>query len=164
MTFWWLNMERGSKSLGLSSCWPQLVQLLSCWKEIHHMLFSAFCNSSHAISYFGLWQVPPLPGPVFSPTAREPLAIFPTSPSEDGDAFFLGSAAVWQENEPLPSGGCWHCWQTILRWREGAGRPDSRLRWGLQGISASAVSVLCVLLCVPRTLLWQWQWCCFALS
>lgn len=74
MTFWWLNMERGSKSLGLSSCWSQLVQLLSCWKEIHHTLFSAFCHSSHTISYFGLWQVPPLPGPVISPTAREPLS------------------------------------------------------------------------------------------
>lgn len=40
------------------------------------------------ISDYG--RFPPLPGPVFSPTAREPFAIFPTSPSEDGDAFFGG--------------------------------------------------------------------------
>lgn len=78
MTFWWLNMETGCKCLSLSSCWPQPVRLLSCWKEIQCTLFSAFCHSSHSISYFGLWQVPPPPSsPVFSPTAREPLALSP---------------------------------------------------------------------------------------
>lgn len=145
MTFWWLNMETSCKCLSLSSCSPQLVQLLSCWKEIQCTLFNAFYNSSHSICYFGLWQVSPPPGPVFSPTAGEPLAVSPRLPLTM-QTHFVGSPAVWQENEPLKSGGSWHCWQTILQWREGAGRPDSCVRWGLQRISAGAVSVLCVTL------------------
>lgn len=160
MTFWWLNMETGCKCLSLSSCWPQLVQLLSCWEEIQCTLFNAFCHSSHSISYFGLWQGSPLPGTIFSPTAREPLTISHLSPSEDGDTFCWFTSCLTGKRATY---GSWHCWQTILRWSEGAGRPDSCVRWGLQRISAGAVSVLCVPLFVHRMLPWQWWWFWFAL-
>lgn len=148
MTFWWLNMETGCKCLSLSSCWPQPVRLLSCWKEIQCTLFSAFCHSSHSISYFGLWQVPPAQPSLFTNCQGAPRR-FPPSPSEDGDTFcwftscLTGKRAtyVWRllallANDPVVG-------KALV--------PDSRVRWGLQRVSAGAECVMCASL-----LPWQW--------
>lgn len=165
MTFWWLNMETGCKCLSLSSCWPQLVSwLLSCRKEIQCTLFTAFCHSIHSISYFGLWQVSPLALPSLFTNCRRaprpPHSLWRWRLTDKRLLHQLLNQLFGLEKEPLTSGGSWHFWQRSCG-GESAGLQDSRVRWGLQTVSAGAecVSVLCVHGTLPR----QWQRWWFAL-